>query len=317
MKVSIIIPVYNAEATIARAIQSCINQTYSNIEIICVNDGSLDNSLQILHSFSDDRIIIIDQENAGVVAARKIGVIKSTGDFLFFLDADDSLIEKAIEILTNALLIDDTIDLVRGNIGMFDENLNFLGENEQMKKDSGLIMSGWSFIHYYLKAFPSLCATLVRRDLFERLDYVSEDIKVGEDLLTVFELAQRCRKVYIEGEVVYNYIRNPKSVMNSIHIPDNKRDFSVSNCKLVCALYDKFLLIRGKDKSIDIVVEEYLIDTIISRIIDKEVKRMYRKSIRKIYLSCFLFDFKMHKYLCNRLYREYIHMLLYSYKYLF
>ncbi|MEE1319394.1 MAG: glycosyltransferase family A protein, partial [Ruminococcus sp.] len=95
-KISIIIPVYNAEKYIKRCINTIKKQTYDNIEIVCVNDGSTDKSLEILKKLQkyDNRIIIVDQENKGPFAARKNGIFKSTGDYILFCDADDLLPNK-------------------------------------------------------------------------------------------------------------------------------------------------------------------------------------------------------------------------------
>lgn len=87
--VSIIIPLYNCEKYIHQALQSALQQTYKNIEIIVVNDGSRDKSRKIVENFSDSRIIIIDKLNAGLAAARNTGISKATGEYIGFLDADD------------------------------------------------------------------------------------------------------------------------------------------------------------------------------------------------------------------------------------
>ena len=89
--VSIVVPVYNAEKYIRECIDSIINQKYQNIELILVNDGSTDNSYDIINGFNDNRIIIINQENQGVSTARNIGIEAAKGDYFCFVDADDLL----------------------------------------------------------------------------------------------------------------------------------------------------------------------------------------------------------------------------------
>jgi glycosyltransferase involved in cell wall biosynthesis len=100
MKVSIVIPVYNAEKYLAACIQSAISQTYGNIEVIAVNDGSTDNSLDILHRFSD-KIIIINKKNGGTATALNAGINAMTGDWFKWLSADDILHSNAIETLVD------------------------------------------------------------------------------------------------------------------------------------------------------------------------------------------------------------------------
>ena len=91
--ISIIIPVYNVAPFIKSCLHSVLNQTYKNIEIICINDGSTDNSLNILKEYhqKDSRIIIVDQENEGVSAARNKEILMAKGDYITFVDSGDFL----------------------------------------------------------------------------------------------------------------------------------------------------------------------------------------------------------------------------------
>lgn len=101
--VSVIIPVYNIEQYLSESINSVINQTYKNTEIICINDGSTDSSLDILNGFAekDPRIKILNKENGGASAARNEGIREAQGKYILFLDSDDYIIQNAIELLLN------------------------------------------------------------------------------------------------------------------------------------------------------------------------------------------------------------------------
>ena len=94
-KISIIIPCYNVESYISQCLESVINQTYTNLEIICINDGSTDCTLSFIQKISheDSRFVVIDQLNKGLSAARNIGISKSTGDLIMFLDSIDTTFE--------------------------------------------------------------------------------------------------------------------------------------------------------------------------------------------------------------------------------
>jgi glycosyltransferase involved in cell wall biosynthesis len=100
-KVSVIIPVYNAEKFLQPCIDTILSQTYTNLEIITVNDGSTDSCLSILEDYQckDSRIVIIDQANSGVSSARNAGIENANGDYIFFLDADDTINRECIELL--------------------------------------------------------------------------------------------------------------------------------------------------------------------------------------------------------------------------
>src|ERR1700744_3507890 len=95
--VSIIIPVYNSEKYLSDAIQSAINQTWSDTEIIIIDDGSTDNSLQVAQQFISEKVKIFHQENKGASVARNYGLTKAKGDYIQFLDADDILSNNKIE----------------------------------------------------------------------------------------------------------------------------------------------------------------------------------------------------------------------------
>lgn len=101
--ISIIMPVYNAELFLQQLLESCIKQTYQNIEIICVDDGSTDRSSEIIQAYiaKDPRIVYIYKHNSGVSATRNIGIQNSKGKYIFFIDSDDLLVNDAIESLYN------------------------------------------------------------------------------------------------------------------------------------------------------------------------------------------------------------------------
>ena len=118
--ISVIIPVYNTEKYLADCLDSVINQTISNIEIICVNDGSPDNSLQILKQYAsrDKRIKILEQPNSGVIAARNNGISVARGEYILCLDSDDRIASVCLERLYNAL-INEPCDLALPSVALF------------------------------------------------------------------------------------------------------------------------------------------------------------------------------------------------------
>ena len=120
-KVSIVIPVYNSEQFLAESIESVLNQTYKNIEIIAVNDGSTDNSLKILEQYSD-KITILSQENQGLASALNLGIAKMSGKWFKWFSPDDILKTHAIEILVNQAKTLPENTIVYSNWEIIDEN---------------------------------------------------------------------------------------------------------------------------------------------------------------------------------------------------
>lgn len=110
-KITVIIPVYNVENYLERCLKSILYNTYTNLEIICVNDGSTDNSKKILEDYSkrDKRVVVINKKNAGVSSARNAGIKIATGEYIAFVDSDDWIHEKYFEYLIRGI---DTADLV-------------------------------------------------------------------------------------------------------------------------------------------------------------------------------------------------------------
>ena len=109
-KISVIIPVYNTESYLSRCLDSVLSNTYENLEVICVNDGSTDNSINILdnYKFSDERVIVINQKNSGVSAARNAGLNVATGEYIAFIDSDDWVHTQYFEILLFAMSCNDS-----------------------------------------------------------------------------------------------------------------------------------------------------------------------------------------------------------------
>lgn len=103
--ISVIIPVYNTAEYLPRCLDSILNNTYKHLEILCINDGSKDNSLEVLNGYAakDPRVRVIDQENAGVSAARNRGLDEATGDYVAFVDSDDWIHERSLEIMHRCL----------------------------------------------------------------------------------------------------------------------------------------------------------------------------------------------------------------------
>lgn len=131
--VSIVIPCYNSSKFVAETIDSVLNQSYKNIELIVVNDGSTDNSLSIIQQFTDNRIQLISKENAGVSAARNSGFKKAKGEFIMFLDADDLIDSSFVEKAVITFQQNTKVDFITTNIINIDENSELL-EKKQVNR---------------------------------------------------------------------------------------------------------------------------------------------------------------------------------------
>lgn len=215
-KISFIVPVYNAEKKVKKCLKSILRQTYKNLEVVCVNDGSRDNSLNVLRKMQeqDPRIIIVDQENQGAFYARKNGVLKATGDYIMFSDSDDILpdrnsCEKLIHILKDNNDI-QIIQFARNYVKwIFKRVIKFKIEGKVTEKELknvyyedfiGASEANAVTINIWDKIFD---AKLLKNSI-EKLEFKSV---IGDDLylnLSVFDNPS-FKKIYIINDVMYNY----------------------------------------------------------------------------------------------------------------
>lgn len=210
-KVSIIVPIYNAEKYLSNCIDSILHQTYKNIEIILVNDGSTDSSIEICEEYAekDKRIIIINKKNAGVSSTRNDGISISTGEYIQFVDCDDyieyNMTEKLVEQMkTNADLV------ICGYKSVYIGKKNSTIENHispvigQYKKNEVVNYLGELFKNYFINPiWNKLYNTNIIRS--HNLRFI-EDINMGEDLLFNLEYISACSSIKIINESLYHYL---------------------------------------------------------------------------------------------------------------
>lgn len=202
-KISVIIPVYNAEKTIGIILEKLISQSYQNIEIIAVNDGSKDDSWKVLQKFAkkDKRVIAIDQKNAGASAARNAGINRSAGKFITFIDSDDDISPELIsELIQHAT--DDTSLVMCGMM---------LNGNAIIAPDA--VVSGKDDImRYALKSlltknllYGPYCK-LFRRDIVVKngIKFPME-VKYGEDTIFVMTYLKFTSVIAVIGKALYIY----------------------------------------------------------------------------------------------------------------
>ena len=208
-EISIIIPVYNNEKYIEKCIRSIQNQTLSDMEIIVINDGSTDGSGRILRELEaeDKRILLMEQENQGVAAARNLGVEKATGKYITFVDGDDYLktdyIEKMYELAER-----ERLDMVICGLTYVDESGKELGkivpgvykrlENEE-----------WTF------RISAVCSHLYRRALWEKYAVKFQRGERGEDMPVSLFFSAVCLRINTLPECGYYYVQHASSAIHN------------------------------------------------------------------------------------------------------
>ena len=204
-KVSVVIPVYNTVDYLARCLDSVLEQTYENIEVVIVDDGSTDGSSSVLTEYAarDSRIVLIRQSNSGEIASRRRGIERAKGVFLFFLDSDDYLAPEAIGRLVDYQQR-NRVDVVCG--GYWHESTSYRLVYTHAERN---ILSGKEYVGELLRGCKAgyLCGILYPRDLFEGMVYYP-DIYVSGDLLTnVRLLLRRELRVGYLSVPIYHYVQ--------------------------------------------------------------------------------------------------------------
>lgn len=224
-KISVIVPIYNADRYLERCLSSIIGQTYKNLEIICVDDGSTDNSLAICNKYSllDNRIKVIHKNNGGVTSARKAGLKIASGEWVGFVDSDDWLELYAYERMIKKGEKKD-VTLICGNFRRNYENhsIDYISKfNEgkyELSEDNSYFISNFIFNKeiFEFGIYPSLWNKLFRKRNVEIiLNELDEDIIFQEDAAIVYLYILKYKKIYMVKDIIYNYNRyNSNSCMH-------------------------------------------------------------------------------------------------------
>ena len=208
-KVSVIIPAYNAEKYLSECLDSVLNQTHQNIELIIVNDGSEDNTKVILDQYAAryENIKVVHTENGGVSRARNMGLDNADGKYVMFLDSDDLLVPNAVEILLR--------DLTDSNAGVAIGSMDSKTENIEadLQGTSVNIWNGTEALEKSLEDNPfmySSCAKLYKREFVENVRF-SEGRKIHEDSYFVFRVFLNKPIVIARDIHIYKYRVNENS----------------------------------------------------------------------------------------------------------
>lgn len=197
-KVSVIVPVYNTEKYIEECLDSILYQTYSNIEVIVINDGSTDNSQNIIKQYENNytNIKIINQTNLGVSYSRNVGISEATGDFIMFVDSDDIILKNYIEEMIH-ILEENNLDLIKSSYRKFEENPNnytnvsfFKEYYKNINKDE------INDIFIETTNFNSSCMQIINKKIIDNNKIIFENgIQFAEDFLFTYKVFQLADKI--------------------------------------------------------------------------------------------------------------------------
>ena len=255
--VSVIIPIYNIEKYINRCVDSVLNQSYKNLEIILIDDGSTDNCGDICDRYSqiDSRIIVIHQENQGLAASRNTGLDICIGQYISFIDGDDYIHPQTIEIMLKECLRNSSNISACGIIKDYNDLLSFERINEYKSEiiNKNNIFNKYfeSDNHYDLNIS---CNKLYYRDLFKDVRFPVG--RLHEDVLTTFKLLDLCESISIVQCDLYVYFQRNDSIIHKAI--DGKRidDIIYANNMMISFFESRGIyLTRAKKKSLNSLVD--------------------------------------------------------------
>lgn len=236
-KVSVIVPIYNVEKYLRRCIDSILNQTYKNLEIILVNDGSTDNCREICEEYTtiDNRIKVINKENKGIADTRNVGVNAVTGNYIAFVDSDDYIdkdmirdlyyilkkYDSDISICEYELLDEGVIPKKKGNGKIIEYNK--IDALKELIKNKHITSHCWN--------------KLYKKELWNNVEFPIG--KRFEDLAVMYLVFEKINKAVYMDDVKYYYIRRNNSIMKAIdkELIEEYKEAAINRCNYIKANY--------------------------------------------------------------------------------
>lgn len=289
--VSIIVPIFNVERYLNRCISSIANQTYQDIQIVLVDDGSSDRSPEICDSWAekDPRVTVIHQANSGVSIARNRGLDMATGEYILWVDSDDYIAPETVEIMMQTAQQNHAdmviCDFEKGS----DDHYTF---DTSAEIPCALIDNVTALIRIYTDAHSALryaapWAKLARQNLYQDIRY--PEGKIFEDIYTTHKLLLRCERIAVLDSPMFYYYQRADSIMNAT--------FSMKKLDYLQALVERIAFFKANSlKELEGIAYDELLHSLIweySRTRDllhseagmEYIKQLFRSAYRKGYAS--------------------------------
>lgn len=284
-KISVIVPVYNVEKYLKRCVESILDQTYKNIEVILVDDGSTDNSPEICDEYAliDSRIKVIHKKNEGVSVARNIGIVNSTGQFIVFCDSDDwldvdmisylyQLMKKTSCDIASCPIWYDYDDKKRKTSRLLDKEKIYNSKEAIIELHKGRYLHHWVWNN------------LFKRELIEKQRF-SCKLRLGEDYVFMCTAIDKCNGIIVGSNPKYHYFQRETSVCNAGYTYKNYQTLSMYN------QYRKYFIKKYPEYAnifdAHFILEEMAVITAMiknnefNRVVIKQIQNHIKKHMRK------------------------------------
>ena len=233
-KISVIVPIFNKEKYLRKCLESIVNQTYPNLEIILINDGSSDNSEHICNEFAtnDNRIKVVSTENRGAARARNSGIKMAEGNFISFIDADDFIDQAYYETMLK-IIENNNAEIAECEFKTVDENEDYMfpiknNEIRIMNREEALVELYGKDDKEHVKTVI-VCNKLFRKELFDNIEYIPG--RVIDDETIIYKLINKSNKIAESYDTLYAYVQTSNSVM--------RKDFAMKRLDDSIDVYDE------------------------------------------------------------------------------
>lgn len=280
IKYSFIVPVYNTEKYLKKCLDSLVNQTYKDFEIIVVNDGSTDKSSNIISKYQKKykNIIVIDKENEGLSIARNRGVQKSSGKYIIFVDSDDYVSNKLLEEVDKK--IDDS-DILRFQIATEDEEYTKINEYHEEGFESMCGYDAFKYLSSYHFVEPAWCY-VIRKNYYIENKFSFKKGVYHEDFGLIPYVIYKARKVKSIDFIGYYYIQRNGSIMNNNDYKKTvKKAFDMIEQYKTMRLFAKNI---NRKNNLDDYFLSYISNSVIvkARELKKDEKKVYINELKKL-----------------------------------
>lgn len=280
IKYSFIVPVYNTEKYLKKCLDSLVNQTYKDFEIIVVNDGSTDKSSSIISKYQKKykNIIVIDKENEGLSMARNRGVQKSSGKYIIFVDSDDYVSNKLLEEVDKK--IDDS-DILRFQIATEDEGYTKINEYHEEEFESMCGYDAFKYLSSYHFVEPAWCY-VIRKNYYIENKFSFKKGVYHEDFGLIPYVIYKARKVKSIDFIGYYYIQRNGSIMNNNDYKKTvKKAFDMLEQYKTMRLFAKNI---NRKNNLDDYFLSYISNSVIvkARELKKDEKKVYINELKKL-----------------------------------
>lgn len=280
IKYSFIVPVYNTEKYLKKCLDSLVNQTYKDFEIIVVNDGSTDKSSNIISKYQKKykNIIVIDKENEGLSMARNRGVQKSSGKYIIFVDSDDYVSNKLLEEVDKK--IDDS-DILRFQIATEDENYTKINEYHEEDFESMCGYDAFKYLSSYHFVEPAWCY-VIRKNYYIENKFSFKKGVYHEDFGLIPYVIYKARKAKSIDFIGYYYIQRNGSIMNNNDYKKTvKKAFDMIEQYKTMRLFAKNI---NRKNNLDDYFLSYISNSVIvkARELKKDEKKVYINELKKL-----------------------------------